>query len=45
MMERSDIIIANLTPFAGTSADAGTVGRFLGRGKSAGQLACGRAIA
>ena len=36
MMERSDIIIANLTPFAGASADAGTlieVGWFLGRGK------------
>src|ERR1700688_1518789 len=36
MMERSDIIIANLTPFAGASADFGTlieVGWFLGRGK------------
>src|SRR5271156_4216404 len=36
MMERSDIIIANLTPFGGASADAGTlieVGWFLGRGK------------
>ena len=36
MMEKSDIIIANLTPFAGASADAGTlieVGWFLGRGK------------
>src|SRR4051812_19053710 len=36
MMERADIIIANLTPFAGASADAGTlieVGWFLGRGK------------
>jgi nucleoside 2-deoxyribosyltransferase len=36
MMERSDIIIANLTPFAGASADAGTlieVGWFLGKGK------------
>jgi nucleoside 2-deoxyribosyltransferase len=36
MMERCDIIIANLTPFAGASADAGTlieVGWFLGRGK------------
>jgi nucleoside 2-deoxyribosyltransferase len=34
MMERSDIIIANLTPFAGASADAGTlieVGWFLGQ--------------
>jgi nucleoside 2-deoxyribosyltransferase len=38
MMERCDIIIANLTPFAGASADAGTlieVGWFLGRGKPA----------
>jgi nucleoside 2-deoxyribosyltransferase len=37
MMEACDIIIANLTPFAGASADAGTlieVGWFLGRGKS-----------
>ena len=25
MMERSDIIIANLTPFGGASADAGTL--------------------
>jgi nucleoside 2-deoxyribosyltransferase len=36
MMQRSDIIIANLTPFAGASADAGTlieVGWFLGKGK------------
>jgi nucleoside 2-deoxyribosyltransferase len=36
MMERSDIIIANLTPFGGASADAGTlieVGWFLGRSK------------
>jgi len=36
MMERSDIIIANLTPFGGASADSGTlieVGWFLGRGK------------
>jgi len=36
MMERCDIIIANLTPFAGASADAGTlieVGWFLGRRK------------
>jgi nucleoside 2-deoxyribosyltransferase len=36
MMEKSDIIIANLTPFAGPSADAGTlieVGWFLGKGK------------
>ena len=36
MMARSDIIIANLTPFAGASADAGTlieVGWFLGKGK------------
>jgi nucleoside 2-deoxyribosyltransferase len=36
MMEQSDIIIANLTPFAGASADAGTlieVGWFLGQGK------------
>jgi nucleoside 2-deoxyribosyltransferase len=36
MMEQSDIIIANLTPFAGASADSGTlieVGWFLGRGK------------
>jgi nucleoside 2-deoxyribosyltransferase len=36
MMEKSDIIIANLTPFAAASADAGTlieVGWFLGKGK------------
>jgi nucleoside 2-deoxyribosyltransferase len=36
LMERCDIIIANLTPFAGASADSGTlieVGWFLGRGK------------
>src|SRR5260370_9414110 len=36
MMERCDMIIANLTPFAGASADAGTlieVGWFLGKGK------------
>jgi nucleoside 2-deoxyribosyltransferase len=36
MMERCDIIIANLTPFGGASADAGTlieVGWFLGQGK------------
>jgi nucleoside 2-deoxyribosyltransferase len=36
MMENSDLIIANLTPFAGASADAGTlieVGWFLGKGK------------
>ena len=36
MMEQCDIIIANLTPFVGASADAGTlieVGWFLGRGK------------
>ena len=36
MMEACDIIIANLTPFRGPSADAGTlieVGWFLGRGK------------
>ena len=36
MMGACDIIIANLTPFAGASADAGTlieVGWFLGRGK------------
>jgi nucleoside 2-deoxyribosyltransferase len=35
-MEKSDIIIANLTPFAGASADAGTlieVGWFLGKGE------------
>ena len=36
MMEQSDIIIANLTPFGGASADAGTlieVGWFLGKTK------------
>jgi nucleoside 2-deoxyribosyltransferase len=36
MMEACDLIIANLTPFRGPSADAGTlieVGWFLGRGK------------
>ncbi len=36
MMEDCDIIIANLTPFRGTSADAGTlveVGWFFGRGR------------
>jgi nucleoside 2-deoxyribosyltransferase len=36
LMEQSDIIIANLTPFAGASADSGTlieVGWFLGKGK------------
>jgi nucleoside 2-deoxyribosyltransferase len=36
MMEECDIIIANLTPFRGASADAGTlieVGWFLGRAK------------
>ncbi len=36
MMERSDIVIANLTPFRGASADAGTLvelGWFLGRGR------------
>ncbi|MDD2877766.1 MAG: nucleoside 2-deoxyribosyltransferase [Acidiphilium sp.] len=36
MMEASDIIIANLTPFRGASADAGTLvelGWFLGRGR------------
>jgi nucleoside 2-deoxyribosyltransferase len=36
MMQACDIIIANLTPFRGASADAGTlieVGWFLGRGK------------
>lgn len=35
MMERADLVIANLTPFRGASADAGTlieVGWFLGRG-------------
>jgi nucleoside 2-deoxyribosyltransferase len=36
LMEQSDIIIANLTPFAGASADSGTlieVGWFLGKAK------------
>ena len=36
MMERCDVIIANLTPFGGASADAGTlieVGWFLGKGR------------
>lgn len=36
MMEECDIVIANLTPFRGASADSGTlieVGWFLGRGK------------
>jgi nucleoside 2-deoxyribosyltransferase len=36
MMQRCDIIIANLTPFGGASADAGTlieIGWFLGQGK------------
>ena len=36
MMEACDIVIANLTPFRGPSADAGTLvelGWFLGRGK------------
>src|SRR3984957_2428883 len=36
MMERCDIIIANLTPFGGASADAGPlieVGWFLGKGR------------
>lgn len=36
MMQASDIIIANLTPFRGASADAGTLvelGWFLGQGK------------
>jgi nucleoside 2-deoxyribosyltransferase len=36
MMERADIVIANLTPFRGASADSGTlieVGWFLGRGR------------
>jgi nucleoside 2-deoxyribosyltransferase len=36
MMEKSDLIIANLTPFGGASADSGTlieVGWFLGKGK------------
>jgi nucleoside 2-deoxyribosyltransferase len=37
LMEASDIIIANLTPFGGASADAGTlieVGWFIGKGKA-----------
>ncbi|HQU11168.1 MAG TPA: nucleoside 2-deoxyribosyltransferase, partial [Acidiphilium sp.] len=36
MMERSDIVIAHLSPFRGASADAGTLvelGWFLGRGR------------
>jgi nucleoside 2-deoxyribosyltransferase len=36
MMEKADVIIANLTPFRGPSADAGTVfelGYMIGRGK------------
>lgn len=36
MMEECDIVIANLTPFRGPSADAGTlveIGWFLGRGR------------
>jgi nucleoside 2-deoxyribosyltransferase len=36
LMESADLVIANLTPFRGPSADAGTlieVGWFLGRGK------------
>ena len=36
MMEECDVILANLTPFRGVSADSGTlieVGWFLGRGK------------
>jgi nucleoside 2-deoxyribosyltransferase len=36
MMERAEIVIANLTPFRGASADAGTLvelGWFLGRGR------------
>lgn len=36
MMEECDVVIANLTPFRGASADSGTlieVGWFLGRGK------------
>ena len=38
MMEAADVVIANLTPFRGASADAGTLvelGWFLGRGKPA----------
>jgi nucleoside 2-deoxyribosyltransferase len=36
LMERADLVIANLTPFRGASADAGTLvelGWFLGRGR------------
>lgn len=36
MMEQADLVIANLTPFRGASADAGTLvelGWFLGRGR------------
>lgn len=36
MMQRADMVIANLTPFRGASADAGTLvelGWFLGRGR------------
>jgi len=36
MMERADLVIANLTPFRGASADSGTLvelGWFLGRGR------------
>ena len=36
MMEQADLVIANLTPFRGASADSGTlieVGWFLGRGR------------
>jgi nucleoside 2-deoxyribosyltransferase len=36
LMERADLVIANLTPFRGASADSGTlieVGWFLGRGR------------
>lgn len=38
LMERADLVIANLTPFRGASADAGTLvelGWFLGRGRPA----------
>ncbi|MFT8245417.1 nucleoside 2-deoxyribosyltransferase [Roseomonas sp. BN140053] len=38
MMEECDVVIANLTPFRGASADAGTLvelGWYLGRGKPA----------
>ncbi|MGC9270029.1 nucleoside 2-deoxyribosyltransferase [Acidiphilium sp.] len=49
MMEASDIIIANLTPFRGASADAGTLvelGWFLGRGKPVfGYTNCGTLFA